>query len=550
MSKRLNAGILLGVLAFLILCPLVSIFLKAVMVDGHFDFMHAVSIINESGSLEMIGNSLLLSLLVVLLSTVIAFPLAWLFSRTKFAHYKVFDILFMVPFMTPPYIDAMGWILFMQKNGLFMQIFKGSSNPKWFFSLFGLVLVMSFHIFPFLYTILRNAMLRIPSSLEESGAVYGAGFRQRMQKIFLPLVSGNYAIGALLVFVKTLSEYGTPYTLGRRINFEVFTTQIHRYATVAPVAFDKAAALASVLAGICILMWFLQNVITARHTYNLVGTRGSRRMETKLSKGGTAAAWIFVIAVIVIAIGIPYFSIIATSFIKLRGYGLQAGNFTFQNYIDLFSESAKGLRAIGSSLFLAVSSATICSVLGTMIVLCVRSLHSKAGKTLEAVGLMPQMLPAIVMVIGIMLFWNAIYKAIPLYNTMGIMVLAYTILYLPYTIQYVTSSISQIGTSLESAGRVFGGSPWYVFRRITFPLIRKGILTGWSMIFIISIRELVTASLIAPPNVLVISTFIMREFEQGSVSIGMCMAVLTVLFTVTALLIMNHITGESAVDSQ
>ncbi len=70
------------------------------------------------------------------------------------------------------------------------------------------------------------------------------------------------------------------------------------------------------------------------------------------------------------------------------------------------------------------------------------------------------------------------------------------------------------------------------------------------MIFIISIRELVTASLIAPPNVLVISTFIMREFEQGSVSIGMCMAVLTVLFTVTALLIMNRITGESAVDSQ
>ena len=44
--------------------------------------------------------------------------LAYLFSRTKFARYRVFDILFMIPFMTPPYIASMGWILFMQKKGL------------------------------------------------------------------------------------------------------------------------------------------------------------------------------------------------------------------------------------------------------------------------------------------------------------------------------------------------------------------------------------------------------------------------------------------------
>lgn len=545
MSKRVKAGILLGILAFLILCPLASIFLRAVITDGHVNFGHAFAIIGESGNLRMIGNSLLLSFLIVLFSTVIAFPLAWLFSRTHFSRYKIFDVLFMIPFMTPPYIDAMGWILFMQKNGLFMQIFKGLSYPKWFFSLFGLVLVMSFHIFPFLYTLLKNAMLRIPASMEESGAVYGADFSLRMKKIFFPLLSGNYAIGALLVFVKTLSEYGTPYTLGRRIGFDVFTTQIHRYATVAPVAFDKAAALASILTGICLVMWYLQNIITEKHSYNLVGTRGARNKEYKLSVPANIAAWIFILVVLVFAIGIPYFSIIATSFIKLRGYGLQPGNFTWQNYIDLFTEGKKGIYAILNSLFLAVTSATICSVLGTIVTLTVRSFKSKASKTLEAISLLPQMLPAIVLVIGIMLFWNRIYKILPLYNTIWIMVLAYTVLYLPYTIQYVNSALTQIGTNLEDAGRVFGGSPAYVFRKIMFPLIRRGIMTGWSMIFIISIRELVTASLISPPNVLVISTFIMREFEQGSVSVGMCMAVLTVLFTVTALLLINKVSGEN-----
>ncbi len=60
------------------------------------------------------------------------------------------------------------------------------------------------------------------------------------------------------------------------------------------------------------------------------------------------------------------------------------------------------------------------------------------------------------------------------------------------------------------------------------------------MIFIISFRELVASSLISPPNVLTISTFIVREFEQGSVSVGMAMAVICVLITTTALIILNY----------
>lgn len=50
------------------------------------------------------------------------------------------------------------------------------------------------------------------------------------------------------------------------------------------------------------------------------------------------------------------------------------------------------------------------------------------------------MLPGIVLVIGIMLFWNDIYSLLPLYNTMAILVITYVILFLPYTVQYVTSA--------------------------------------------------------------------------------------------------------------
>lgn len=536
--------VLLLVLAFLIVCPLVSVFAEAVITDGRLDLYRAWTIISAPENLQTIWNSLILGICVVLLSTVIAAPTAYLLARSQLGKHKWLDIVFMVPFMTPPYIASMGWILFMQRRGLFQQLFPftGRISEK-FFSFGGLVLVMTLNVFPFMMTILKNAIRNIPASLEESGAVFGAGFSLRLRKIFAPLLTGNYAIAALLVFVKTLSEYGTPYTLGRRIGFYVFTTDIHRYSTTAPVDFGKSASLSSVLILICMAMWLAQNAITNRTSYRLVSGKGSRPAQTHLSGSGLAAAWAWVVLVLVVSIGIPYFSIIASSLIKLRGYGLAPGNFTLEHYGELFT-SDRSLGAIGNSILLAIASACICSVLGTVVVMAVRRGKGRLKKIVEGVSMLPEMLPAIVLVIGIMLFWNTIYDVLPLYNTMGIMVLAYVVLYLPYTVQYVTSSFTQINDNLIQAGRTFGGSPWYVFRRITLPMIAPGILTGWMMIFIIAFRELVTASLIAPPNVLVVSTYINREFEQGSVSLGMAMAVLCVAITTTTLLILNTLTNR------
>lgn len=543
-KKSLPLALLLALLTGLILCPIVTVFAEAVIVDGRLDLYQAWGTIASAENVRTIYNSLLLGICVVLCSTVIAVPTAFILARTQLARHGWLDIVFMIPFMTPPYIASMGWILFMQKRGLFQQLFPATGAwSESFFCFGGLVLVMSLHVFPFLMTMLKNAMLNIPASLEESGAVFGAGAAMRTRKIFAPLLTGNYAIGALLVFVKTLSEYGTPYTLGRRIGFYVFTTDIHRYSTTAPIDFSSSASLSSILVCICMAMWMLQNCITSRSSYRLVGGKGSRPARTRLSRLGEAAAWLWVAFVVAVAIGVPYFSIISTSLIKLRGYGLAAGNFTLAHYHELLT-TPKALSSIWKSLFLAVSSATICSVIGTAVVVAVRRATGFFKKALECVALLPEMLPSIVLVIGIMLFWNAIYKLVPLYNTIGIMVLAYVVLYVPYTVQYVTSAFTQINDSLLQAGRVFGGTPGYVFRRVTLPMISRGVFAGWMMIFIIAFRELVTASLIAPPNTLVVSTYINREFEQGSVSLGMAMAVLCVLITTTALLAFNRFIGK------
>ncbi len=210
----------------------------------------------------------------------------------------------------------------------------------------------------------------------------------------------------------------------------------------------------------------------------------------------------------------------------------------------LFEIGGKGLRAMGTSMFLAISAATIDAVAGTAVAMVAHKDHGHGTRQLTALALLPEMLPNIVLVIGLMLFWNQLAKIIPLYNTLGIMVLSYSVLFLPYSVQYVQSALALMGSHLEEAGLVSGGNPSYVFLHVTLPLLKGPIATGWMMTCIISLRELVCASLIAPPNKLVVSTFIMREFEQGSVSTGMAMAFLCTVVTTIALLVLNRLMGR------
>lgn len=476
---RLSAIVALAALVIFIVCPLGSIFITSFTGSENESLLvqHALDAALASENVETVVNSIVLAGLVVVLTTVMATPLALLLSRTSWGQSHWLDVALLIPFMT---------------------------------------------------TIMKNALIRVPGNLEEAAAVSGAGFSKRLKQVLLPLVTGNYAIAMLLVFVKTLAEYGTPSTLGRRIGFDVFTTKIHAYATTAPVNFGAAATLSLILITICMAMWMLQSWITANRSFRLVGAKGARPAFWKLSGWPRRAAALYIGIVLLLAVGVPWFSVIATSLIKIRGYGLALGNFTLMHYVELFTENPKGLDAFVTSLMLALSVGFIASLLGTVIVWLIR--HSgRMGRLLEGIGLLPEMLPSIVMAIGLMLFWNQIYTWIPLYNTMGFMVLVYVILFLPYAIQYTTSAWMQVSPSLREAGSVCGGSPFFVLTRITLPLIAVGIVQGFIMIFIIVLRELVAASLISPPDVLVISTFIVNEFEQGSASVAMAMALICVL---------------------
>lgn len=543
--KKLGMALALLLLAMLVVVPLFFIFVTSVYPSGELDLLAPVRAIMENELAEVFWNSILLGICVVAGTTVLALPLAWIFARTELSRHTWLDVIMLIPFMTPPYIGSMGWILFMQKNGYLEQLLpKAAFLTPVFFTMFGMIVIMCLHLFPFLYLILRNALLQIGGTKEEAASVHGGGFVYSFRRIIIPLLLSSYAMGALLIFVKTIAEFGTPATFGRKIGFYVLTSEIHKYISSWPIDFGKATALASILLSTCLLIWYMQTMVSQRFTYSLVGGKGTRGKIYRMSVWQKLLAWGYIVGLLGLAIVVPYFSIIAASLMKLRGVGLQWNNLTLQYYIDLLTWGSKSMQALMNSLSLSLIAATIAVILGTYFALMIRKSQSWPQRITDLFALLPNTVPGIVIVVGLILFWNSPWMPIPLYNTYGMVVLTYVVFFLPYTVQYVKANFAQLDDSLFQAGRVFGGKPAYIFRRILLPLIIPGMVAGWMMTFTISVRELVASLMILPPSMETSATYIFAQFEQGKVSLGMAMAVVSVGLTTLMLLGLNRITAK------
>jgi iron(III) transport system permease protein len=541
---RLSLYISVGILGVLVLAPLAMVLLRSFYPDGTFVWSGPFAVATERRLLVILANSMVLGVLVVIGATVIAAPLAFLAARTEIGQHRWLDIVVLIPFMTPPYIASMSWILFMQPRGLLEQFVPSLRvlQPL-FFSLGGIVFIMSLNLFPFLYLILKNALKEIGGSLDDAAAVSGGGALYRLRRVTLPLVFSSYTMGALLVFVKTISEFGTPATLGRRVGFFVLTTEIYRFTSNWPIDFASAASLASVLLITSMVVWYLQTVISDRYRFSVVGVTGRTAGKYALWRW-KVPAWLFVGFVLLCAIGIPFVTIIGTSVMGVRGFGFAAGNFTLEHYARIFSARTGANDALLTSIRLAVSASALTLVLGTLFAIVVSRTRGVLSRVTDISSLVSNTVPGVVVVVGLIFFWNSPWNPLPVYNTDRILVITYTVLFLPFTVQYVKSDLSQLGDSMFDAARVSGGSPTYTTRRILLPLIRRGMVAGFVMSFIIGVRELVGSLMIRPPGTETSATFIFRQFEQGAAQLGMAMALVTIGVTIVVLMFVKRTTGD------
>ncbi|WP_154838329.1 ABC transporter permease [Staphylococcus sp. Marseille-Q1834] len=534
--NRFNQILAFIVLFILIIMPLCLILLKGFVPEGDQTFFDHLKQLGQSYHLKILLNSILLGVSVVILCTLIALPLSYIMTKTTLAKHQWLDLLIMVPFMTPPYIGSMGWMLTMQRNGLLEQISPIFSHmTPYFFSFFGMVLIMSCHLTPFLYIILKNALMNIHQSQEEAAEIYGGTFFYRFKKIIAPLFISGYSMGALLIFVKTIGEFGTPVTMGNRIGFRVLTSEIHHSASIWPIDFQRAALLSTLLLAVSMSVWAFQQWFQTKTNINSSSGKG-RKIKIHQSSKWNILCYVYVICELIVTIVLPYASIFANAFMKKMSQGFHLNNFTIQHFIDVLS--GNGSIALFNSFLLATISATLASLIGLWVVL-ITERGNTLGRFIDFTSLLPNTVPGIIVVIGLILFWNNKYNVLPIYNTIAILAVAYTVLYIPYAVQNIKTVNQQISKNLIEAAEISGSKGWTLFRTITLPLLTPGILSGWILIFCISMRELVASLMLRPPNTDTSSTFIYRQFEQGDSAQGMAMALLSIGLTSIILMILE-----------
>ena len=535
MKQKFLSGVTLAALTLLVALPLLFILLQAIF--PHFsagslhDAFGGVSpLLADPQLMSMLGGTLWIAGGVALASVLIGLPLGILRGMFSLPLPRLWDLLFLIPFLTPPYISALSWMLALQRQGYLQQLTGWQLNDL-LFSRSGIVLVMTFNIFPVVYFAVSRSLLASGQRLAMVARVHGASAWRAFWHVTLPMLSPALAAGMLLAFTLAIEEFGVPAALGSRAGVVMLTVGIEKKLADWPVDLTGAALLSLLLMAVALFAWWLQTrLVGEKEVTSVTGKPGENR--------GTSLGWMTLPALLAmaavggLAVGVPAASMMLTSLMGTLSGGVSLENVTLRHFAALFDQQGDALSALGVSLSLALGSALIVGVLGLLAAWLVMVQKIKGRGVVDALSLMPAALPGVV---GLILLWNQPFWPRSPYNTLWMLLLSYCCLLLPWPVRYVGSALRQLGPNLEPAARVHGASPLQALRLIVLPLVFPALLAAMLMVFAVASRELVTSLLLAPAGTQTVAVFIWRQFEQGSVGQGMAMASLTLL---TGLLLM------------
>ncbi|EOE1077071.1 ABC transporter permease [Klebsiella pneumoniae] len=547
MKQTFLSGATLAALVMLVALPLVFILLQAI-----FPRFSAGSLGDAFGGIPalladpqlpaMLGGTLWIAAGVALVSVMIGLPLGILRGMFSLPLPRLWDLLFLIPFLTPPYISALSWMLALQSQGYLQQLTGWQLNDL-LFSRSGIVLVMTFNIFPVVYFAVSRSLLASGTRLAVVARVHGASAWRAFWHVTLPMLSPALAAGMLLAFTLAIEEFGVPGALGSRAGVVMLTVGIEKKLADWPVDLPGAALLSLLLMAVALFAWWLQRrLVGEKEVTSVTGKPGENH--------GASLGWMTLPAVLAmaavggLAVGVPAVSMMLTSVMGTLSGGVSVENVTLRHFAALFDQQGDALSALGTSLSLALGSALIVGALGLLAAWLVMVQKIKGRGMVDALSLMPAALPGVVVGVGLILLWNQPFWPRSPYNTLWMLLLSYCCLLLPWPVRYVGSALRQLGPNLEPAARVHGASPLQALRLIVLPLVFPALLAAMLMVFAVASRELVTSLLLSPAGTQTVAVFIWRQFEQGSVGQGMAMASLTLLtglvLMLTALALMQR----------
>lgn len=464
-------ALFLGLAVVAVLVSIAPLFYLGVRL-GESGFAKIFDNLARPRSLELLGNSALLAIVVAISALVLGGFQAWLTARTSIVGRAFFAIVAALPLAMPSYVTAYA----------FTALFGG-------FKGFGAAwLVLTIGTAPYVYLAVSAALNRSDAATEEVARSLGANRWRVFSKITWPAIRPAAVSGALLSALYTLSDFGAVSIL----SFDTFTRAIY---SAYRSSFDRsgAASLALVLVVLTIVLLVIEPTLRGKSVPSDARTR--RSVLINLGWFSPIAAllvsgWAFV------SLGLPTFSLI-----RWNQTGLSS------------VDTGEVLRALTNSVGYAIGGGLLTIIFGLAISILAIRFRSKLTVAFERSIWLTHAVPGLVVALALVFLSNRLLPGI--YQTSILVLIAYVILFLPNAIATMQTPISQAPRALDEIAASLGVSRFQTIRRVLVPIAGPGILAGAALVALSILKELPATLLLRETGVETLAT---RLWNETSVS--------------------------------
>jgi len=433
--------------------------------------------------LHLLLNSFVLLVGVGLGTSILGIGLAWVTYRYRFTGSGFLTGAFILPLAIPAYVQGFIYLGIADVSGPIQTWLRTTVPGIGFFdarNVFGVIWVMSWVLYPYVYLLTRQAFAKLDKSQIEVAKLAGFSNTKIFFRLIFPMIRPGWMAGLTLVWMEALADFGTVSLFG----FDTFTTAIYK------TWFDfyslaTAAQLSSVLMLIAfLLLWWERRSENRILHESRITLWEPIILKGKAEKFVSTLSWLLFLA----ALGVPLTQLIIWS---------------SQIPDQAWSQLADPLA---NTLILAGLSALIITILAYLQSIINYRNPDSFMENIVPVTKLGYALPGTVVAVATMLWFSQIENVlvdglgwdILISGTLAGLICAYLIRFFSLASQSLVDSFARMQSTVNDAAKSLGASPWRRFRQIIWPLTRPGALAAILLVSVEVIKELPATLLLRP----------------------------------------------------
>ncbi|MFC1079955.1 ABC transporter permease [Pasteurella multocida] len=528
---------------FFIVYPTFAILLSMFFDNGEFKPQQVAEIIQQPYVIRVVGNSLAVSSVVGVLSTI--FGLAFALYTTRIAKRTAFigKIFSILPIVTPPFVVGLGVTLMLGRSGYvtaFLVEYLGFSS-NWLYGFTGIVIAHTLALTPMSFMILEGALKSIHPSIEEAAYTLRSNRYQAFFHIIFPLLKPALANSFLVVVIQSLADFSTPLVLGG--SFDVIATQIYFYIAGSQLDYASASTLGTILLMFSLAIFVIQYLWIGKRSYVTVSGK-SYRGDVQELPNGLKGIIVFFLGFWTLFNLVLYGSIFYGSFTVNWGVDY---TLTLKNYQILFGQgfSDGAWPSLIQTVIFAASAAPVTALFGLLIAYITVRREFKGKKTLEFLTLLCFAVPGTVAGVSYIIAFNS--SPIYLTGTAMIIVLSMVMRNMPVGMRAAIAGLGQLDKSLDEASLSLKGSSFKTIWYIVFPLLKPALLSALVTSFVRSMTTVSAIIFLVTADTRVATSYILNRVEDGEYGIAIAYGSILIVVMMAIILFFDWIVGDTRI---